>query len=251
MRFIGYAACLSIFVARFSVGTNCFAEERWGSLSGRFVFAVDTPLKPTVVKEKYLARGPEVEVVPETLQVSADGGLRNAVIYLTRNDVLIHPDDKNDERADVVLEIQLTRIEPHVLTVQQSQKLVIRNSTSLPQNANSSLEGETLFNPLIPSKGTGEYEIDRISPAPLRVHNCLAPWMSAYIVCLPHRYLAISGVDGRFSIKHLPVGDYEFRIWHEQENEIEIYDLPTRRIKIKIAPGENDIGKITFKRKAA
>jgi hypothetical protein len=71
------------------------------------------------------------------------------------------------------------------------------------------------------------------------------PWESAYVLPLDHPYVAISTMDGTFRIPKLPVGQWEFQVWHEKVG----YDLDTPickkgRFRMTIRPGGNDLGTV-------
>lgn len=62
---------------------------------------------------------------------------------------------------------------------------------------------------------------------------------------LPHPYFAVTDETGSFTIKNLPVGDCQIRLWHEKMGGIEAREEWKRGvIKIKIKPGNNDLGLI-------
>ena len=58
-------------------------------------------------------------------------------------------------------------------------------------------------------------------------------WMGAYILIVDHPYAAVTGKDGRFEIRNLPVGNHEFRIWHEAVGYLE------KKYVVTIKEGEN------------
>jgi hypothetical protein len=41
------------------------------------------------------------------------------------------------------------------------------------------------------------------------------PWMTAYLAVLPHSLAALSGEDGRFTIRNVPPGRHRLYVWHE------------------------------------
>jgi hypothetical protein len=56
---------------------------------------------------------------------------------------------------------------------------------------------------------------------PVQIGCDIHPWMRAWVVVVDHPYVAVTAEDGTFSIKDLPVGEHQFRIWHERVGSIE------------------------------
>ena len=56
------------------------------------------------------------------------------------------------------------------------------------------------------------------------------PWMRAYVAVLPHPYFAVTGGDGRFTLKGVPAGEYVVASWHER--------FGTREARVTLGPGE-------------
>ncbi len=76
--------------------------------------------------------------------------------------------------------------------------------------------------------------------------------MKAYLLSLPHPYMAVSGEDGTFEIKDMPAGAHEFQFWHEAPGYLKnlkfkggMTDSRHGRAKITIAAGKTlDLGDI-------
>lgn len=47
-----------------------------------------------------------------------------------------------------------------------------------------------------------------------RRKGTIHPWMKAYLGVFEHPYFALSGADGRFTLKDLPPGEYTIEAWH-------------------------------------
>ena len=50
----------------------------------------------------------------------------------------------------------------------------------------------------------------------IRVFCDVHQWMNAWAVVLEHPLYAVTGPDGRFTLKGLPPGKYTFEVWHEK-----------------------------------
>jgi Carboxypeptidase regulatory-like domain len=63
-----------------------------------------------------------------------------------------------------------------------------------------------------------------------RRKGTIHPWMKASLGVFEHPYFALSGADGRFTLKDLPPGEYTIEAWHER--------FGTRSQKVALGPKE-------------
>jgi hypothetical protein len=56
------------------------------------------------------------------------------------------------------------------------------------------------------------------------------PWMRAYLGVLPHPFFAVTGADGRFTLRGVPAGEYVLAAWHER--------FGTREARVTLGAGE-------------
>jgi hypothetical protein len=71
-------------------------------------------------------------------------------------------------------------------------------------------------------------------PLECNVHG----WMNAWVGVLPHPYYAVTGTEGRFSIKGLPAGTYTIEAWHEK--------FGTQTATVTVAGTETKTADLTF-----
>ena len=195
----------------------CLATARadeWGSIKGRFVYGGDAPAVADLKADKDVEVCGKHKLVAEELVVGADKGVANVVVFVRDKDVKVNPDLKATEPA--VLDNKNCRFEPHVLFVQTSQPLVIKNSDTIGHNSNVATMKNPPSNNIIPAGGETKMTLSNDEAKPAQVTCNIHPWMKSWIVVRPNPYAAVSKADGTFEIKGLPVGEVELQIWHEK-----------------------------------
>ena len=73
--------------------------------------------------------------------------------------------------------------------------------------------------------------------------------MKGYVLPRDNPYFAVSGADGKFEIKDLPVGKLEFQVWQEKAGNFKDYTTggwKSGRFEFDIKAGDNDLGTIKF-----
>jgi Polysaccharide lyase family 4, domain II len=104
---------------------------------------------------------------------------------------------------------------PHVMGIQVNQKLSITNSDATQHNIHPTPKLNPEWNQTQSSgqgpieKSFGKSEI--LIPVKCNQH----PWMKAYIAVMKHPFFAVSGENGAFEIKNVPVGTYTVVAWRE------------------------------------
>ncbi|MBI2824848.1 MAG: hypothetical protein HYX69_09195 [Planctomycetia bacterium] len=220
--------------------------QQWGNLKGKFVYE-GTPPKPAKLN---ITKDPEVcgkhDLVDEALLVGPNGGLKNAVVYVRSSKTLkVNPEYDKDKAAEIVLDNKNCRFEPHVLPIQLTQTLVIKNSDpNISHNSNVSPLGDAATNPLIPAAGEAKHSFKRAQTIPQPVSCNIHPWMKGYVVPRDNPYTAVSAADGTFEIKNLPVGKVDFQAWQEKSGYLDTKAWPKGRFTYDIKPGDNDLGTI-------
>ena len=76
---------------------------------------------------------------------------------------------------------------------------------------------------------------------PLKVACDFHPWMQAYWMVVDHPYAAVTDKDGKFTIPNLPVGEHEFRVWHERKGYL------NRKYAVKVQTGDNALKTMEIK----
>jgi hypothetical protein len=123
------------------------------------------------------------------------------------------------------------------------QKLEILNSDPTLHNIHATPKSNSEFNTGQPIQGMKtEHTFNSqevMVPFKCDVHG----WMNAYVGVLDHPYFAVTGPDGKFSLKGLPPGTYTVEAWHEK--------LGATTQSVTLAAKETKDVSFTFKMAAA
>ncbi|HRC55580.1 MAG: c-type cytochrome [Myxococcales bacterium] len=208
-------------------------------VTGRVYFAgkivAPAPITPHHDPEVCAKGGP---LVDESLLAADDGGLANVVVVLQGV-----ASEQLPEAGTATLDQRACRFVPHVRTVTMGTTLQISSSDPVLHNVHAFLGKRTTFNLAIPVPGK-LVERKLTEPGILRIRcDSGHTWMSAYIAVVPHRYHAVTGADGSFSIPDVPPGEYRVRAWHEKLGAVEQ--------KVTVASGEAPAVRLTFKEPSA
>lgn len=232
-------------------------SQEWGNLKGRFVYGGDPPPMKTIdTSVSNDAHCRQLEVPREDIVVGEKGGLANVVIFMRpgrTQKVPVHSDYAESANDEAVIDNKNCRFEPRVLVMRTSQPLIIKNSDPTGHNSritplNPRNPG---INPSIPAGGQQSYKFNVEENYPVQVGCNIHIWMSASIFVRDLPYAAVSGEDGTFEIKNIPVGEYPFQVYHtkyvvnvERNGKKETWR--SGRPNLTIKPGENDLGDIVI-----
>ncbi len=207
-----------------------------GAIEGTVTFkgAVPAPVKLPITQDQDIC-GKEARDAP-TYQVSASGALKNAVVWIDA----IKAGKPLPSAAKVGLNNTGCRFVPHVQAAVAGSRIDVKNSDDVLHNTHARLGKDrlTVFNVGLPILGQVSKQ-KLLQPGVVKV-GCDAghKWMSAYIHVFKHPYFAVTGADGKFSMKDVPPGDYTVKIWHEA--------LGTRTATAKVAAGGAVRVKVAF-----
>lgn len=227
-----------------------------GDLKGRFVYDGTPPeRKPVVITADKDFCGKK-NILEENLVVDpANRGVANVIVwlYLSRGDTppAIHSSYAEAEKADINMDCNGCRFEPHAQVLRTTQTLLIRNLNPIGDSAKIDTLSNPPINIVIPIKGQWRQSYANAERLPARVSCSLHPWESGWLLVREHPYMAVSNADGSFAIKNLPPGKWTFQFWHEQSGyvtEVNFQGKPTAwkrgRAEFDIKPGDNDLGEI-------
>jgi plastocyanin len=128
--------------------------------------------------------------------------------------------------APAVLDQKGALYSPQILAVQTGQKVIIKNSDSFIHNVHTKPVANSEDNQ-VQMAGGPDLTFTFAKPEPFLKFQCdVHPWMFAWVSVFDHPYFAVSGADGKFTIKNVPPGKYTIEAAHRklgvQTAEIEV-----------------------------
>lgn len=105
--------------------------------------------------------------------------------------------------------------EPRVTGIVARQRVVIKNADATYHNVRATSDGNHVFN-LSQAANTPDLVRDDFATvgAVVSLRCDVHPWMNGYVVAQDHPFFAVTGEDGKFELKNVPVGSYELETWH-------------------------------------
>ena len=171
----------------------------------------------------------------ETYMVS-NGKLANVFVYVKDG---LGNFSYDPPSGPVEIDQKGCRYHPHVFGLRVGQELDIVNSDPTLHNIHALPKGNAEFNTGQPIQGMKTVHTfntkEVMVPFKCDVHG----WMNAYVGVLDHPYFAVTGPDGKFSLKGLPPGTYTIEAWHEKAG--------TQTAQVTVGAKETKQANFTFK----
>ena len=128
--------------------------------------------------------------------------------------------------APVVLDQKGCLYNPQFLAVQTGQKIIVRNSDNCVHNIHTVPKDNPSQN-MVQMPGGADLTFTFDKPEPFLKFQCdVHPWMFAWVTVVDGPYFAVSGADGKFTIKNVPPGKYTLEAAHRklgvQTAEVEV-----------------------------
>lgn len=221
------------------------AVDTWGNLTGKFVYdgTKSDPARLAITKDEQVCGKHGLH--DESLELGDGNSLKNVVIFLADKKAAVHPDFEGAAKDTVKFDNEHCRFEPHILVMRTSQTLEVHNSDPVSHNSNMAPLGDAAFNPLISQNSQSLYHFAKQQNTPVPVTCSIHPWMKGYVFPRDNPYVAVTGNDGSFEIKNLPVGKHEFQVWQEAVGGLAAKpDWKKGKFKFEIKEGANDLGTI-------
>ena len=228
------------------VGTA--TADDWGNIKGKIVLKGDVPApvllhaKGANVKDGGVCAA--TDVYKDDLVIDKDTkGIANIFVYLYKKPKKVHPDASTPD-PKIIFDQKNCVFKPHALVVQAGQTVEVLNSDSVAHNTHTYPLRNQAVNILVapnPTKGSGvDVATATRESLPHQVKCDYHPWMMAYWLVVDHPYAAATNAKGEFEIKNLPVGEHEFRLWHERKGYLD------RKFKVTVKAGDNELDPVSY-----
>jgi len=170
---------------------------------------------------------------PHRLEVSAEGGLAGAFVWLEGIDPARAPPWQPEPAR---LTIQDRQLQPQRLLVRQGECLTLQSRDSWPHTLQG--RGACYFNVTIPRPEVPRQRaLNRAGIVEVRCGSG-AFWTRAYVLVQPHPLLAVTDAQGRFAWEQVPPGRYRLHAWHPNPQVVGHERSPDTRRIVQITFGE-------------
>ncbi|WP_298862054.1 hypothetical protein [uncultured Gimesia sp.] len=222
----------------------------WGTLTGQFLYTgkVSVPQKLEISRDQEICGKFSDQVLDQSLVIGKSGGVKNIFFYLRESKLdesQIHSDYQGVSPS-VKIQNKGCIFRPHVSGLWvKKQQLLTENEDLCAHGFQVKAYRNPSLNQLLPPGESFTHRFEYGEKLPMRMSCSIHPWQEGWLLALNHPYFSTTDDSGAFSIKNLPVGEWEFQVWHEKAGYlIASPDWTRGRVKLKIVPGKNDLGVI-------
>ncbi len=256
--------CPTVMLAGLIPMTSVFAEDGYGTLTGKFVLEGAVPKPEFLIKAGKLVgsnaapKNPVVcaakDLPSDALVVDAKGkGIGNIFVYLRKAPPKIHPALVKPPAKKLVLDQIGCQFVPHSLVVRAGQTVLVKSDDACSHNFHTYPLRNEPENFVIPAKFRKGVPLtpEVAELLPMKVTCDIHTWMRANWLILDHPYAAATVANvakgangpaiGTFKIEKLPYGTYEFRVWHEKAGYIGVgtkrgFKVTINKATVKLDP---------------
>jgi plastocyanin len=217
-------------------------KSNTGGSAGEVAKTAATPLDPATLGDvggvvKFAGKAPEPVKIDTTMDPACgfggggdvfseqyavkDGKLANVYVYVKSWKPNARGAFLTGHNAVTVLDQKGCVYTPHVIAVQVGDFVEFRNEDPTMHNVHTmpAMAGNGAVDISEGPRGTPQRKQFNAAEAmmPVRCNN--HPWMNAFINVSATPWFAVTGVDGKFSLKGLPAGDYTLGAVQEKMGE--------------------------------
>jgi plastocyanin len=187
------------------------APAGFGTIEGSVNFTGAAPA-PKVMDRKADPICAKTKMMEEEVLVNANKTLKNVIVRVKG---IAKDYDAPAEEARIEQHECMYR--PRVMGVVAGQTLVIKNGDQTLHNVHTYRGEKTVFNMAQPPNMPEiKQPMKKGEPDMIKFKCDVHPWMTAYVLVSNHPFFAITGDDGKFSLKNVPAGKYTIEAWHEK-----------------------------------
>jgi plastocyanin len=229
------------FAGRAALGVAVFVAAQGaqaGSISGTATFDGKAPtLKPLSVAAEPICAKQHDSVPNEMLVLGTGNTMANVLVRVVSG----LPAGKTypAPTAPVTMDQHGCQYKPHVMGIMVGQPFKVLNSDGILHNVHALPKVNATFNMAMPPTRK-EASATFGKEEGMFVIKCdVHPWMQSYMGVFSHPFFAVTGPDGKYTIKDLPAGTYEIEAWHEklgvQKSKVTVGASDTQTASFKFA----------------
>lgn len=147
------------------------------------------------------------ELPDEAIVTERSGGLAHAIVRIAgvRAPAAAGAPGVLNEKCRFVPRVQI--VPPNATITTSSNDPILHTTNAQTEN------GRTIFNVAVPIPGVKIPKPVK-NPGLLRLSCNTHPWMRGWVL-VTDDIAAVTGADGRFTLRDVPAGAYELTVWHE------------------------------------
>ena len=210
-----------------------------GSITGTAVFEGKVPaLKPLAVAAEPMCAKKHPTVPNEMLVLGTGNSMANVVVRVVSG----LPAGKSypAPTTPVTMDQVGCQYVPHVMGLMVGQPFKVLNNDGVLHNVHALPKVNKPFNMAMPPTRKEAQESFAKEEGMFVVKCDVHPWMQSYVGVFSHPFFAVTGADGKFTIKDLPAGTYEVEAWHErlgtQKQSVTVGASDTKTAAFKFSP---------------
>ena len=226
-----------------------------GDLRARFVFDGPPPERKRIQVTADIEFCGKRDLYEEKLVVNpTNGGVANVVAWLVTSTHDSAPPVRSTDQphvAEINLDAEGCRFEPHVTLLRTDQTLVIHNRNPIGDSAKIDTLNNPGINILLPIEGQIRCQFPMPERLPAQVSCTVHPWEMGWLIIKDHPYMAVSDRDGNLRLNGVPTGKWTFQFWHETARYLtqarirgELRNLSRGRLELDVTAGQNDLGEV-------
>ena len=228
----------------------CRAQD-WADLKGRFTFEGKIPQRKILqVSERDKAAvglPADYKILDESLVIDEKTkGVANILLWIIPDPekpdakMPIHPSYPMTTPTEHVVRIKNLAFTPHVSIMRtDAKKLVFLGEDPIAHAANVNSADIPASCRALATGVRDEWKIDKQTKLPAWIHCHIHPHETGFLLVRDNPYFAVTNEKGEFEIKHLPLGQWRFKVWQEKCGWVKEVTLAGK--KVAWVKGELDV----------